>query len=115
LKFALSDDHTYALSQTYAFSTLAVSQLFNAVGMRNLNRSIFKFNHLANKMMIIAFAVGMALQISVTEIPWLISVFGTVELSLREWLSVIALSTAPLWFHELLVFVKFLKHTKIER
>ncbi len=113
LKLALSDGHNYALSQTYAFSTLAVSQLFNAIGMRNLNRSIFKFNHLENRMMIIAFTVGMVLQISVTEIPWLISVFGTVELSLREWISIIALSTAPLWFHELFVFVKFLRRKKI--
>jgi Ca2+-transporting ATPase len=109
LKFALSDGTVYTLSQTYAFSTLAVSQLFNAVGMRNLNRSIFKFNHLENKMMVVAFTVGMLLQISVTEIPWLVSVFGTVELSLKEWLSIITLSTVPLWFHELFVFVKYLK------
>ena len=114
LKFALSDGSVYALSQTYAFSTLAVSQLFNAVGMRNLSRSIFKFNHLENKMMVVAFTVGMLLQISVTEIPWLIAVFGTVELSLKEWLSIIALSTVPLWFHELFVFVKFLKRTKVD-
>ncbi|MDF3000953.1 MAG: ATPase, P-type (transporting), superfamily, subfamily, partial [Bacillota bacterium] len=109
LEAVMADGSIYVQCQTYAFTTLAVSQLFNAIGMRNLNRSIFRFNHLENRMMIIAFIVGMLLQVAVTEIDVLIEVFGTMELSLREWLSLIALSTAPLWFHELFVLVKFLK------
>ncbi len=97
-------------SQTYAFTTLGISQLFNAIGMRNLNRSIFRFNHLENKMMIIAFLLGFLLQISVTEIDVLIQVFGTKELTLREWTELTVLSTAPLWFHELFVFARYLKN-----
>ncbi len=92
--------------QTYAFTTLGISQLFNAIGMRNLNRSVFRMNHLENKMMVLAFFIGFILQIAVTEIPFLISAFGTVELSLRQWLDLTALSTAPIWFHELLVLIK---------
>ncbi|HVI42931.1 MAG TPA: cation-translocating P-type ATPase, partial [Anaerovoracaceae bacterium] len=114
LKFALLDESVYIRSQTYAFSTLAVSQLFNAIGMRNLNKSIFKLNHLNNKMMLIAFGVGMLLQISVTEVNWLIIIFGTAELSFQEWISLIALSTVPLWFHELFVFIKFLKSRTVK-
>jgi len=110
LKLALLDETVYTRSQTYAFTTLAVSQLFNAIGMRNLNRSIFKFNHLENRMMVVAFWVGIMLQVSVTEIPWLISIFETMELSFKEWASLVALSTAPLWFHELFVFVKYIKN-----
>lgn len=109
LKLALTNEAIYVQSQTYAFTTLAVSQLFNAIGMRNMNRSIFRFNHLENRMMIAAFIIGLLLQIGVTEIDVLIEVFGTRELSLNEWLSLVALSTAPLWFHELFVFVKYLK------
>jgi Ca2+-transporting ATPase len=97
-------------SQTYTFTTLGISQLFNAIGMRNLNRSIFRFNHLENKMMIIAFLLGFLLQISVTEIDVLIQVFGTKELTLREWTELTVLSTAPLWFHELFVFARYLKN-----
>ncbi|HWQ78969.1 MAG TPA: cation-translocating P-type ATPase [Anaerovoracaceae bacterium] len=109
LKLFLTDEAIYIQSQTYAFTTLGVSQLFNAIGMRNLNRSIFRFNHLENRMMIVAFAVGLLLQISVTEIDILIEVFGTQELTVTEWLQLGALSTAPLWFHELFVFVRYLK------
>lgn len=113
LKLALGNDHLYAQSQTYAFTTLAISQLFNAIGMRNLNRSIFKFNHLENKMMIVAFWVGILLQVLVTEVPLFITMFGTVELSLREWMYIIALTTAPLWFHELFVFARYLKKKSV--
>ncbi|MBP6492545.1 MAG: cation transporting ATPase C-terminal domain-containing protein, partial [Clostridia bacterium] len=109
LKLALLDEAIYLQAQTYAFTTLAVSQLFNAIGMRNLNRSIFRMNHLENKMMLIAFGIGMLLQISVTEIHGLATIFGTKELSFQEWMLLIALSTVPLWFHELFVFVKYMK------
>lgn len=108
IKHALDDPVIYTQSQTYAFTVLAISQLFNAIGMRNLNRSIFRYNHLNNKMMIFAFIFGFILQISVTEIHVLTEVFGTVELSLKEWLGLTAISTAPLWFHELFVFGKYI-------
>ena len=109
IKLMLMDEGIYIQSQTYAFTVLAISQLFNAIGMRNLNLSIFRYNHLENRMMIIAFLVGILLQVAVTEIPILTELFGTMELSLTEWLKLVALSTAPLWFHELFIFIKFIK------
>jgi Ca2+-transporting ATPase len=101
LDAALSDPMVHKTAQTYAFTTLAVSQLFNAIGFRNLNRSIFRMNHIENKMLLIAFFIGLFLQIAVTELPFLSESFDTVELSLIEWLRLAALCTAPLWFHEL--------------
>ncbi len=109
LRLTLEDKGIYVQSQTYAFTTLGVSQLFNAVGMRNMNRSIFRFNHLENKMMIFAFFFGLLLQIGVTEIDFLIEVFGTQELSIMEWVDLAMLSTAPLWFHELFVLIRHWK------
>jgi len=105
----LEDPTIYLQAQTYAFTTLGITQLFNAINMRNLHRSIFKMNHLENKMMLIAFVVGFLLQVSVTEIHFLTEVFSTKELSLNEWLSITALSTSPLWFHELYVFIRKVK------
>ena len=78
-----------ARSQTYAFTVLGLSQLFHAIGMRNVEQSGFKMNHLENKLMIGAFVVGMSLQVLVTEVPYFVSAFGTVRLSLGEWLSLI--------------------------
>ena len=109
IKACYRDPYMYAHAQTYAFTVLGISQLFNAMGMRNLNKSIFKFNHFENRLMIVAFVVAFGLQIGVTEIPFLINAFGTTQLAVTEWLALTGLSTAPLWFHELFVFVKFMK------
>ena len=104
---ALNDPELYRTAQTYAFTTLGVSQLFNAIGFRNLNRSVFKVNPLNNKMMIVAFTLGVLLQVAVTEVPFLVSIFETVELTLKEWLVLGLLSSVPIWFHEIFVFIKW--------
>jgi Ca2+-transporting ATPase len=102
------DAELYTRSQTYAFTVLAISQLFNAVGLRNVKRSLFRMNHLNNPLMLVAFVVGIGLQVAVTEIPFLSEMFGVSTLSLQEWLALVAFSTAPLWFHELFVGIRML-------
>ena len=91
-----------AKAQTHAFTVLGISQLFHAIGMRDVNRSVFKMNHRNNPYMIGAFAIGIALQVAVTEITPLIRLFGTVRLGFAEWMQLIALSVTPLIVHELL-------------
>ncbi len=90
-------------AQTHAFTVLGMSQLMHAVGMRDVNKSIFKMNHLENIYMILAFVVGIALQALVTEIPYFVGLFGTSRLSFSEWARLGALSAMPLIIHELLV------------
>lgn len=94
-----------AKAQTHAFTVLGISQLFHAIGMRDVNRSVFKMNHRNNPYMLLAFVVGILLQMAVTEITPLIYLFGTVRLSMMEWSQLIALSATPLIVHELLVAV----------
>ncbi|MCM1122846.1 MAG: cation-translocating P-type ATPase [Eubacterium sp.] len=94
-----------AKAQTHAFTVLGISQLFHAIGMRDVNRSVFKMNHRNNPYMIGALVVGIALQAAVTEITPLIRLFGTVRLGLIEWMQLIALSITPLIVHELLAVV----------
>lgn len=95
-------------AQTYAFTVLAVSQLFHAIGMRDVNRSIFNRDIFKNKMMIFAFVFGIALQILVTEIPFMEHVFGTTELTLGEWAALIGVSIVPLIVHEIRVFIRWI-------
>lgn len=96
-----------AKAQTHAFTVLGISQLFHAIGMRDVNRSVFRMNHRSNPYMIGAFVIGIALQAAVTEITPLIRLFGTVRLSLVEWAQLIALSATPLIVHELLVAIGY--------
>lgn len=90
-------------SGTYAFCVLAVSQLFHAIGMRDIGTSLFKFKWLDNKTMILAFFVGFIGQLLVTEIPFFIGIFGTASLSLNEWIGITLISMTPMVMHEILV------------
>ncbi len=102
---ALTGD-IYTRSQTYAFTVLGVSELFHAIGMRDTKTSIFRMNHLNNPTMIMAFCAGLALQVCVTEVPFLVNAFQTSSLSLMEWLRLLLLSSAPLWMHEILLLFR---------
>ncbi len=87
-------------AQTYAFTVLGMSQLFHAVGMRDVHKSVFRMDHMSNKLMILACVIGFLLQFSVTEVSVLVGAFGTSPLSLQEWLRLIGLSAMPLLAHE---------------
>ncbi|MEG1290819.1 MAG: cation-translocating P-type ATPase [Lachnospiraceae bacterium] len=91
--------------QTYAFTVLGISQLFHAIGMRDVETSVFAMNPLSNKLMMAAFGLGMALQLLVTEVPYFVALFGTSALSVTEWTDLILLAAMPLFAHEVLVFV----------
>ena len=96
-------------AQTHAFTVLGMSQLMHAVGMRDVNKSIFKMNHLENPYMILAWGAGIALQALVTEVPYFVALFGTSRLSLSEWMTLGVLSSMPLVVHELLVLSEALQ------
>lgn len=94
-------------AQTYAFTVLGMSQLFHAVGMRDVRKSVFKMKHFDNKLMIAACVLGFLLQFAVTEIPFLTAAFGTAHLSLKEWLRLTFLAAFPLLAHELMILFSF--------
>lgn len=100
LALALKQENILAKAQTYAFTVLGMSQLFHAVGMRDVHKSFFGMNHLNNKLMIAACVIGFALQFAVTEVPFLINAFGTSHLSGKEWMYLSALASCPLLAHE---------------
>ena len=102
IRAVLEEPYMLMHAQTYAFTTLGVSQLFHAIGMRNVKRSIFRMNHLENRVMIIAFFFGLLLQVAVTEVPILTQIFGTTELALAEWGVLILVAAVPLVIHEIL-------------
>ena len=89
-------------AQTHAFTVLGMSQLVHAVGMRDVNRSVFRMKHFENLYMLAALGIGLLLQVLVTEVPYLITLFETNRLTLGEWGRLQVLSLTPLAVHELL-------------
>ena len=89
--------------QTYAFTVLGMSQLFHAIGMRDVECSIFRMKHFSNKLMIVAFIVGLSLQLLVTTVPYFTTAFDTYLLTWKDYGLLLAISAMPLVVHELLL------------
>lgn len=102
LALVLQKEAVQAKAQTYAFTVLGMSQLFHAIGMRDVHKSFFRMNHGDNKLMIGACLLGFLLQFAVTEVPFLINAFGTSHLSGGEWLRLSILASFPLLAHEVI-------------
>ena len=101
----MEDSMVLAHCQTYAFTVLGLSQLFHAVGMRDVEKSVFRMNPVNNLLMILAVFTGFALQIAVTEQTALVAAFQTVRLTSAEWRRLLALAAMPLFSHELFVLL----------
>lgn len=110
LQSALLAEGILVRAQTYAFTVLGLSELFHAAGMRNVEKSIFCNKPLSNPLMLVAFVLGLLLQVAVTEVPFLVNLFETARLSIEEWRRLIVLSAFPLLAHELLLLPLTGKH-----
>ncbi|MEG1661159.1 MAG: cation transporting ATPase C-terminal domain-containing protein, partial [Clostridiales bacterium] len=100
------------LSQTYAFTVLAVSQLFHSIGMRDVHTSIFNKGFFSNKTMIFAFAFGLGLQVLATEVPFLNIAFTTTHLSLTQWGELLLFCLLPVVCHEILALIHHIRCPK---
>jgi Ca2+-transporting ATPase len=74
-------------------------QLFNAINARSDERSAF-YRLLHNPWLHGALALSLALQILVVYAPFLQPAFGTVGLSLEDWLVCVAVASSVLWLRE---------------
>lgn len=105
ISILLQSPDLLAKAQTYAFTVLGMSQLFHALGMKDVHTSIFSRKSEFNPVMAAAFGVGFLLQAAVTEVPYLTRVFGTSALSMGEWVVLLVLAAFPVLAHELIVLL----------
>lgn len=96
-------------AQTMAFTTLAFSELFHMIGMSNVKKSFVSVFKSKNIMLLIAFILGISLQLLVIEVPGIRDVFSTFNLNLTEWIVTAILSILPLIAHEIVVLVLKIK------
>lgn len=109
LRLLLNVPAVITRSQTYAFTALGMSQLFHAIGMRDVDCSLFRMKHLKNKLMLAAFGIGFCLQVLVTSVPYFTKAFGTCLLDVSDWKLLLFLSAMPLLAHEILLLPKHFK------
>jgi Ca2+-transporting ATPase len=87
-------------AQTMAFTTLMLFQIFNVANARSDDRSAF-VNLFTNRWLWIAIAGSLVLQMLVVHAPFLQRAFGTVGLSVRDWLFCTAIASSVLWIREI--------------
>ena len=90
----------YTTGRTFAFAVLALSQLFHAFGVRS-RESLVRIGILSNRKMVLAFLLGVVMQVTVIGHPALATVFGVVPLTLEQWRTVFLLAPIPLVVMEL--------------
>lgn len=91
---------TMVYAQTLAFTTLVFFQLFNVFSARSGELSAFhKLG--SNQWLWLAVLVSVALQAAVIYTPFLQSAFGTMPLSVTDWVICIAVASSVLWLVEL--------------
>jgi len=88
-----------AVARSAGFTTLVVAQLFNAFNSRSLVASAFS-GVFANRWLWGSTLLAVALQVAVTEVPWLQTAFGTAHLDLVQWAWCVGLASVVLWAEE---------------
>jgi Ca2+-transporting ATPase len=80
------DDPMLPRWETVAFATLTVSELLRAFTARSERLSLFKIGVFSNMWMVGAVGLSLGLLLLAIYVPFLQPIFGTVPLSLGEWL-----------------------------
>ena len=109
-----NNDAILMQSQTAAFCVLSLSELFHMLGMTSLRKSFVHNFWSKNWLLWVAFALGVALQVAVVNIPGLNSFFSCAPLDIAHWGIVFALAFAPVVVHEIVALVLFIKR-KVQR
>ena len=91
-------DLTYA--RTMAFTTLMLFQLFNVFNARSDERSAFQ-GLFRNPWLWGAVLLSLGLHVLLLAVPFLQRAFGTMPLSLGDWLLCAAVASSVLWLREL--------------
>jgi len=88
-------------ARTSAFIVMAFCQIFNVYNMRSLRHSIFKIGFFSNKFINIGVSLSVIIQVLIIEIPFFELLFSFAPINPVEFISMIAMSSAVLWFGEL--------------
>ena len=97
--------HDLRYPQTMAFTTLVAAQLLNVFNARSDERSAF-VGLFTNRWLWGAIALSSALQLLVLYVPAMQKAFGTVGLSLGDWVRCALAASMVVWISELLKLVE---------
>lgn len=100
------------VGRTMAFLTLGLTELVHSLNIRS-DESLFEVGLLKNKYLIFAFLLGAILQIGVTLIPQIATIFDVMPLSPIQWIYTIVISICPLFIMEAKKKLHEIRHGKV--
>jgi Ca2+-transporting ATPase len=100
----MTGDNSLLTARTMAFTTLVLAQLFYVFECRSEVYSPFELGFFKNSYLVVAVLISICMQLSVLYIPAFQEIFKTIGLSLWQWVLILLLSGARLWW-------KFLMYT----
>ena len=89
------------IAGTMAFNTFVVAQFFNILNSRHDHHSVFSRGTLRNKFLWISLCAVLLLQVGVTHLGPLQSLFDTTSISGSQWLICVAVASSVLWAEEI--------------
>ncbi|SDG81730.1 cation-translocating P-type ATPase [Psychroflexus sediminis] len=104
--FSYYESQGTEMARTGAFFVVAMTQVFNAFNMRDLNKSVFDIGLLSNKWINLAFITSIVLQLAVVKIPFLQDVFGFDNIPYLDFFIMVLASSVVLWAGELYKWIK---------
>jgi magnesium-transporting ATPase (P-type) len=96
----IEGNRSLANARTAGFTVLVLAQLFNCFNARS--ETVSAFHHLfINAWLWAAVGLSVLLQIAVVNVGLLNAAFGTVPLTIDQWIVCVAMASAVLWASEL--------------
>lgn len=90
-----------SVAGTMGFNTFVLFQFFNILNVRSENGSVFSRLLFSNKSLWISLVSVLLLQVAVTHVGFMQSLFDTTSLSMSEWGVCIAVASSILWVEEI--------------
>jgi P-type Ca2+ transporter type 2C len=87
-------------ARTGAFVVMSLTQLFNSLNMRSLNKSLFKIGFWSNKYFVWFLVASLALIITVLYVPFFQKVFDFASFGILDFVVLLGLSSSVLWAGE---------------
>lgn len=84
--YLLSQEIDEATVRTVTMETIVIAQMFHLFNSRSIRSSAFRRDLFSNKAVLIVSALLLLLQLSITYLPFMNSIFATVSLPLYFWL-----------------------------
>ena len=102
---AAVDAGTATVAGTMAFNTFVLFQFWNILNARHDTRSVFHRDTLGNRWLWASLAAVLALQVGVTHVGFMQSLFDTTSISLTQWLVCGAVASSVLVVEEIRKFI----------